>query len=101
MAASRLWTAMATWSISVSMGPGYDPARGPIRCRRTMAGQPTPVAEARMPSSVIVSSARTPMGKLSGSLASFKATDLGGIAIQGALERAGLAGDRVDYVFMG
>jgi acetyl-CoA C-acetyltransferase len=54
-----------------------------------------------MPGSVIVSSARTPMGKLSGSLASFKATDLGGIAIQGALERAGVAGDQVDYVFMG
>jgi acetyl-CoA C-acetyltransferase len=54
-----------------------------------------------MSGSVIVSSARTPMGKLSGTLASFKATDLGGIAIQGALERAGLPGDQVDYVFMG
>jgi acetyl-CoA C-acetyltransferase len=54
-----------------------------------------------MPGTVIVSSARTPMGKLSGSLASFKATDLGGIAIKGALERAGVDGDRVDYVYMG
>ncbi len=54
-----------------------------------------------MPGTVIVSSARTPMGKLSGSLASFKATDLGGIAIKGALERAGVAGDQVDYVYMG
>jgi acetyl-CoA C-acetyltransferase len=54
-----------------------------------------------MPGSVIVSTARTPIGKLSGKLASYKATDLGGIAIQGALERAGLAGDQVDYVFMG
>jgi acetyl-CoA C-acetyltransferase len=54
-----------------------------------------------MPGTVIVSSARTPMGKLSGSLASFKATDLGGIAIKGALERAGVDGDGVDYVYMG
>jgi acetyl-CoA C-acetyltransferase len=54
-----------------------------------------------MPGSVIVSTARTPIGKLSGALASYKATDLGGIAIKGALERAGLTGDQVDYVFMG
>jgi acetyl-CoA C-acetyltransferase len=54
-----------------------------------------------MPGSVIVSSARTPIGKLSGTLASYKATDLGGLAIQGALERAGIRGDQVDYVFMG
>jgi acetyl-CoA C-acetyltransferase len=54
-----------------------------------------------MPDSVIVSSARTPIGKLSGSLAQFTAMDLGGVAITAALERAGIAGDAVDYVIMG
>ena len=54
-----------------------------------------------MPRSVIVSGARTPIGKLSGSLASLRATDLGGLAIAAALERAGLAGDQVDRVVMG
>jgi len=51
--------------------------------------------------SVIVSGARTPIGKLQGSLASFTGVDLGGIAIKAALERAGIAGDAVDYVIMG
>ena len=54
-----------------------------------------------MPGSVIVAGARTPIGKLSGALASFSAMDLGGVAIAAALERAGLAPDAVDYVFMG
>jgi acetyl-CoA C-acetyltransferase len=54
-----------------------------------------------MPGSVIVSSARTPIGKLSGALASFSAMDLGGFAIKAALERAGISGDQVDYVLMG
>jgi len=54
-----------------------------------------------MSGSVIVSSARTPIGKLSGALASFEATDLGGHAIAAALERAGIGGDQVDYVLLG
>ena len=54
-----------------------------------------------MPGSYIVAGARTPIGKLSGALASFSAADLGGIAIKAALERAGVAPDQVDYVFMG
>src|ERR1044072_5275796 len=54
-----------------------------------------------MPGSVIVAGARTPIGKLSGALASFSATDLGGFAIKAALERAGITGDQVDYVYMG
>ncbi len=54
-----------------------------------------------MPGSVIVSSARTPIGKLSGSLASLSATDLGGHAIRAALSRAGISGEQVDYVYMG
>ena len=54
-----------------------------------------------MPGSVIVAGARTPIGKLSGALASFSAMDLGGLAIKAALERAGVSPDQVDYVFMG
>ena len=54
-----------------------------------------------MPGSVIVAGARTPIGKLSGALASFPAVDLGGFAIKAALERAGITGDQVDYVYMG
>jgi acetyl-CoA C-acetyltransferase len=54
-----------------------------------------------MPGSVIVSGARTPIGKLSGSLKSFTAMDLGGFAIKSALDRAGISGDAVDYVIMG
>jgi acetyl-CoA C-acetyltransferase len=54
-----------------------------------------------MSRSVIVSGARTPMGRLLGSLKDFSAADLGGIAIKAALERAGISGDQVDYVIMG
>jgi acetyl-CoA C-acetyltransferase len=54
-----------------------------------------------MAGSVILAGARTPIGKLSGALAGFSAMDLGGVAIAAALERAGIAPDAVDYVFMG
>jgi acetyl-CoA C-acetyltransferase len=54
-----------------------------------------------MPGSVIISSARTPIGKLSGALASFSAMDLGGSAIGAALKRAGVGPEQVDYVIMG
>jgi acetyl-CoA C-acetyltransferase len=54
-----------------------------------------------MPGSVLVSGARTPIGKLLGSLTDFHAVDLGGFAIDAALSRAGIAGDQVDYVIMG
>ena len=54
-----------------------------------------------MPGSVIVGSARTPIGKLSGALAGFSAADLGGLAIKAALERAGTGPEQVDYVVMG
>jgi acetyl-CoA C-acetyltransferase len=52
-------------------------------------------------SSVIVAGARTPMGRLLGSLAGFSAADLGGLAIAGALARAGVAAESVQYVIMG
>jgi acetyl-CoA C-acetyltransferase len=54
-----------------------------------------------MPGSVIVGGARTPIGKLAGSLKDFSAMDLGGFAIKAALEKAGITGDQVDYVIMG
>jgi acetyl-CoA C-acetyltransferase len=50
---------------------------------------------------VIVGGARTGMGRLLGSLKDFSATDLGGFAIRGALEKAGVSPDQVDYVIMG
>ena len=54
-----------------------------------------------MSGSVIVGSARTPIGKLSGAFADFTAMDLGGVAIKAALERAGVGPEQVDYVLMG
>lgn len=54
-----------------------------------------------MSGSVIVSTARTPIGKLSGALADFSAMDLGGVAIKAALERGGVGPEQVDYVVMG
>jgi acetyl-CoA C-acetyltransferase len=54
-----------------------------------------------MPGSVIVSSARTPIGRLSGALASLSAADLGGHAIKAALARGGVSPEQVDYVYVG
>jgi len=54
-----------------------------------------------MPGSVIVGGARTPIGKLAGSMKGFTAMDLGGFAIKAALDRAGVTGNQVDYVIMG
>ncbi|MEV7925758.1 acetyl-CoA C-acetyltransferase [Kitasatospora sp. NPDC088779] len=51
--------------------------------------------------SVIVAGARTPMGRLLGSLKGFSGADLGGFAIKAALERAGITGEQVQYVIMG
>ena len=54
-----------------------------------------------MENTVLLSGARTPIGKLSGSLSGFSAAALGGIAITGALERAKIDPNQVDYVIMG
>src|SRR5881392_3906553 len=54
-----------------------------------------------MSASVIVSTARTPFGKLGGALAGYKATDLGAIAVRAAVERAGLEPGEIEYVIMG
>src|SRR5438067_3953224 len=54
-----------------------------------------------MPSTVILSAARTPIGKLGGGLSSLDATELGGTAITAALERAEVAPEQVQHVVMG
>ncbi|MFZ0049222.1 MAG: acetyl-CoA C-acetyltransferase [Streptosporangiaceae bacterium] len=54
-----------------------------------------------MGEAVIVGGARTPIGRLLGSLSGFSGVQLGGLAIKAALERAGIPGDRVEYVIMG
>ena len=54
-----------------------------------------------MAGSVIVNGARTPMGRLLGSLKDFSGADLGGVAIKAALERSGVTPDQVQYVIMG
>jgi acetyl-CoA C-acetyltransferase len=59
----------------------------------------TDMSEPRQP--VIVGAARTPVGRLLGSLASKSASELGGVAIAAALDRAGVGPDQVQYVIMG
>ncbi|MGX7824738.1 acetyl-CoA C-acetyltransferase [Actinokineospora sp. 24-640] len=54
-----------------------------------------------MPGSVIVAGARTPIGRLLGSLKDFTGAQLGGIAIKAALEKAGVAPEQVQYTIMG
>jgi acetyl-CoA C-acetyltransferase len=54
-----------------------------------------------MPHSVIVSAVRTPFGRLGGGLASKRATELGALAIRGALDRVDVADADVEYVIMG
>src|SRR3954469_4123720 len=54
-----------------------------------------------MSGSVIVAGARTPIGRLLGGLKDQTAAQLGGVAIAGALEKAGVSGDQVDYVILG
>ncbi|AKG45569.1 acetyl-CoA C-acetyltransferase [Streptomyces xiamenensis] len=58
-------------------------------------------ANASPVTSVIVAGARTPMGRLLGSLKDFSGAELGGFAIRAALERAGISGDQAQYVIMG
>ncbi len=54
-----------------------------------------------MPKTVILGTARTPIGKMGGSLSTLDATELGGIAIEAALERAGVEPEQVQHVIMG
>src|SRR3954451_5746021 len=68
-------------------------------CFATAGG--SPMTSTSSDPTVIVAGARTGMGRLLGSLKDFSATDLGGFAIKGALEKSGVAPDQVDYVIMG
>jgi acetyl-CoA C-acetyltransferase len=54
-----------------------------------------------MARSVIVAAVRTPFGRLGGALKDYEAPQLGAIAIRGALDRAGVANDEVEYAIMG
>lgn len=54
-----------------------------------------------MKTSVIVAGARTPIGRFNGALKNLSATDLGGLAIKAAIERAGITSDQVQYLIMG
>src|SRR5215218_1222760 len=54
-----------------------------------------------MPSTVILGTARTPFGKMGGTLSSLDATDLGGHVIQAALERSNVDPEQVDQVVFG
>ena len=54
-----------------------------------------------MPKTVILGAARTPIGKMGGGLSSLDATELGGLAIKAALERAAVEPEQVDHVVMG
>ncbi len=95
---------MPTWSMARTPGAEASDTGGSFgkgrasryRCSLTTSSWRLPVA-----APVLVAGARTPIGKLAGALKGFTAMDLGGIAIKGALERAGLTGDQVDKVIMG
>ncbi|HEV3072603.1 MAG TPA: acetyl-CoA C-acetyltransferase [Solirubrobacteraceae bacterium] len=54
-----------------------------------------------MPRSVILGTARTPIGKMGGGLSTLDATELGGLAIKAALERSGVEPEQVEHVIMG
>ena len=54
-----------------------------------------------MARSVIVSAVRTPFGKLGGALKSYRATELGAVAVRAALDRAGVPNEEIEYVIMG
>jgi acetyl-CoA C-acetyltransferase len=54
-----------------------------------------------MSGSVIVAGARTPIGRLLGGFKDLTAADLGAVAIKGALDKAGVSGEQVDYLILG
>src|SRR5580658_984686 len=54
-----------------------------------------------MPKTVILGAARTPIGKMGGGLSTLDATQLGGLAINAALDRAGVEPEQVEHVVMG
>src|SRR3954467_7550728 len=101
MDVSRSRQAIPTWSMRVSNGAVLRARGVEVTPTIVSAGPTLLLGGLVMPGSVIVSGARTPIGKLLGALADFQAVDLGGIAIEHALSRAGVRGEQVDYVIMG
>lgn len=69
--------------------------------RQKRHGPPFPKVKLMSVDVVIVSAARTPVGSFMGGLASLSAAQLGTVAIQAALERAGVGADEVDEVILG
>ena len=59
------------------------------------------MSDSARPTSVIVAGARTPIGRLLGGLKDLSAAQLGGVAIKGALEKAGVQPEQVGYLIMG
>src|SRR3954454_3556911 len=101
MDASRSRQAIPTWSMRVSRGVVLRARGEGVTPTIVSAGPTLLLGGLVMPGSVIVSGARTPIGKPLGSLARFQAVDPGGIAIEHALARARVGGPRVPYVMMG
>ncbi len=90
------------WQARVRYGPRVRPPSEAVSHPRirALARYISPMPDAsRTP--VIVSAARTPVGKFLGALSSLSAPELGAVAIRAALERAGIAGDQVQEVIMG
>src|SRR5262245_4960117 len=75
--------------------------RRPGRARAGRIVGPVAIVPAPMAKTVILSTARTPFGKMGGGLASLDATDLGGTAISEALDRAEVEPDQVEGVVYG
>src|SRR5947199_3655415 len=100
--ANPTWQTSASSRMASITSRSYAPRSG---CRFTVVradGTPEAYWYARtMARSVIVSTVRTPFGKLGGSLADKEATELGAIVIRAALDRAGVENDEVEYVIMG
>src|SRR5919112_3819902 len=92
---------MPTWSMASSPTAGNGSVGGVTVTRLVLLNHPSAATGTPVTTSVIVSGARTPMGRLLGNLKNVPATALGGYAIQAALERSGVAPGQVQYVIMG
>jgi len=100
---------MATVSASVALA-GWVVADTCIRLSKIAASLALPVSRPfsrlkerpqTMPKTVILGAARTPVGKMGGGLSTLDATELGGVAIEAALQRSGVAPEQVEHVVMG
>src|ERR671921_1506787 len=92
---------MPTWSMASSPTAGNGSVGGVTVTRLVLLNHPSAATGLFVTSSVIVSGARTPMGRLLGNLKNVPATALGGHAIAAALDRGGVRPEQVQYVIMG